>query len=47
MEQPRVDIAGALAMAAGLGVSPEVAAPLIAACAEGIAMGLAERSARA
>jgi hypothetical protein len=43
MVQPHVDAAGALAMAAAMGVPAEVAAPLIAACGQGIARGLAER----
>lgn len=43
MVQPHVDMSGALAMAAAMGCPAEIAAPLLAACAEGIAMGLAER----
>jgi hypothetical protein len=47
MVQPHVDLAAALAMAAAMGCPAEVAAPLLAACSEGVAMGLAERRATA
>lgn len=47
MDQPRIDMAGALALAAAMGCPAEIAAPLLAACGEGIAMGLAKRRAGA
>ena len=43
MEMPRVDVAGALAMASAMGIAPEIAAALVSACAEGARIGLAER----
>lgn len=43
MNGTHVDMAGALAMTAALGVEPATAAGLIAACAGGLATGTAER----
>lgn len=43
MDMPHVDLAGALALAQAMGAPPEVAGPLLAACADGITTGFAER----
>ena len=41
-----VDMAGAIALATGMGVEPATAAPLLAACAEGIKLARQDRAER-
>jgi hypothetical protein len=40
----RIDMAGALAVASSYGVTPDVAAPLLSACGEGLLLGAAEKA---
>jgi hypothetical protein len=46
MAGAEVDVAGAIALATGMGVEPATAATLLAACAEGIRLGTLDRKDR-
>jgi hypothetical protein len=46
MAGARVDVATAISVAGALGVTPDIAAPLIMAIASGMAEGRAEKAAR-